>query len=217
MIEPNLAVICPQCQIPVASCEEGYFVKTVEGSDQQEFLRFTLVRCPKCSTPILLKHDGWYEGDAGRAWGRSVVLYPAITTSFGEDVPPFIALSYLEAVRAFEQAGAYTATAILCRRTLEGICGDFDGEGRNLSQKLRSLLEKGVIDTRVFQWADLVLRGLGNDAAHNINVMIARQDAKDALDFTRAIIEYLYVFQSAFNRFMATRAKRTEPEAGEVN
>lgn len=163
------------------------------------------------ANPLLLCHGGLYVGgEIGMEWTAAEVLYPATSTSFGLEVPPAIASSYAEAQRSFAQAGAYTGTAILCRRTLEGICSHFKAKGRNLADKLKSLKDKGIIDAMVYQWADDVLRALGNDAAHDVEQVIGQQDAKDALDFTRAIIEYIFVLQAAFERFKRGREERKQ-------
>lgn len=54
-----------------------------------------------------------------------------------------------------------------------------------------------VIDDRLLAWAD-ALRITGNEAAHGAEFSVKREDAKDALDFTEAIVDYLFVFQERF-------------------
>ena len=138
------------------------------------------------------------------------MLYPGVPESLDSSVPTAIADSYLEARRAFGQAAAFTGAAILCRRTLEGICKDRGAAGGNLKSKLLDLKTKGIIEPRLHEWADEVLRGLGNDAAHDVGQTISKDDAQDALEFTKAIIEYLYVFEAAFQRFKGRREQRKE-------
>lgn len=208
MAEPNLAIICPHCQVPVAADAHGWCSQSLE-EEWTEFLRYTLVQCPECRNPLLLKHLGFYVGgEDGEGWEKPVILYPGTAASFGGSVPAKIEESYAEALRSFNHASAYTGTAILCRRTLEGICSHFGEKKGNLAQKLKSLKEREVIDSRVFQWSDDVLRALGNDAAHNVDQVIEQRDAKAALDFTKAIIEYIFVFQAAYDRFKAEREER---------
>jgi len=94
---------------------------------------------------------------------------------------------------------------MMCRRTLEAVCQDKQATKGNLAAKLKILQETGVIDARLYEWAD-ALRLVGNDAAHNVEEFMGKEDAKDGLDFTRAIIEYIYTFTDAFEKFKARRA-----------
>jgi hypothetical protein len=119
-------------------------------------------------------------------------------------VPDSITRGHGEALRCF-QSNAYTAAAMMCRRTLEAVCQDKQATKGNLAAKLKILQETGVIDARLYEWAD-ALRLVGNDAAHNVEEFMGKEDAKDGLDFTRAIIEYIYTFTDAFEKFKARRA-----------
>ena len=60
--------------------------------------------------------------------------------------------------------------------------------------------EKGIIENRLFEWAD-ALRISGNEAAHGVNSNISSQDAKDILEFTHALLEYVFTFQEKFEEF----------------
>jgi hypothetical protein len=97
----------------------------------------------------------------------------------------------------------------MCRRALEAICKDKGTAKRTLAANLQQLQEQRTIDARLYEWAD-ALRLVGNDAAHNVDEFMSKEDAKDGLDFTRAIVEYVYTFTDAFERF---RARRAAPKA----
>ena len=94
-----------------------------------------------------------------------------------------------------------SGSAVSDGRTLEGICTDFQASGRTLKNKLEDLNTKGIIEMRLFDWADDVLRTVGNNAAHDVDKVVSREDASDTLEFTKAIMEYLYVLEAAFKRF----------------
>jgi hypothetical protein len=98
----------------------------------------------------------------------------------------------------------------MCRKTLEGICAAHGAAGKNLAQSLKKLRDDGTIDQRLFEWAE-ELRLFGNEAAHDVNVTIAPQDADDIVDFTRALIEYVFTFQE---RFQAFKQRRVAKQAG---
>jgi len=62
------------------------------------------------------------------------------------------------------------------------LCRELGATKGNLKDRLVELGEVGQIDQKLLAWAD-ELRLIGNDAAHDLDVMIERVDARDALDF----------------------------------
>lgn len=207
----NLTIRCSNCERFVAGVVRGGYSVNDDWSE----LRYTLVSCPDCSDPFVLQHEGNETHDYNDCrytdWGPPRVIFPADPGALDSSVPENIARSYLEARDVFIQCSGYTASAIMCRRTLEGICKHLGADGRNLKSKLDNLHKKALIDERIHQWADYVLRGLGNEAVHDVDQVISREDAEAALDFTKAIIEYLFVFQAAFDRFKERREKKDKP------
>src|SRR6187402_735699 len=199
-LEPNNAVRCIKCRKHVAAIMHGTWLDEY-GPDPHHATQHSLGECPDCHQVLLFVHESSPElvDERGydRWWGDPKLLYPTENTELDQSVPPLVAAAYQEAAKTMS-VGAYSATAIMCRRTLEGICAHHEASGNNLAEKIRSLKEKQLIDARIFEWADSVLRGLGNDAAHNVNEVISEDDAEAALEFTRAIIEYLFVFSAAF-------------------
>jgi len=215
--EENIVVRCPTCEQHVTGERHGGY--RYVGDTPDKIIQVLLVGCPRCDGPFLLQRTGEELGEYGSIssqvdWeDRRIVLYPSGLQEVDPAVPKNIAHSYLGARRCFFDASEYTAAAIMCRRTLEGICKHFEAKGGNLKSKLADLKTRGVIEARLHEWADDVLRALGNDAAHDVDMTISKQDAQDALEFTKAIVEYLYVFEAAFKRFKERRAKATDGNA----
>jgi hypothetical protein len=210
--EETIGVRCCNCERPIAAGIAGKH--TYENEYENEAYRYLLLICPHCGGPSLARQDGTFEeSDYTNAtytrWGMPRLLYPAQLDQLDPAVPVNIARSYIGARRCFDDAGEYTAAAIMCRRTLEGICANFEAKGRDLKSKLDDLKARAIIETRMHEWADHALRALGNDAAHDVDATVSKQDALDALEFTRAIVEYLYVFAVAFQRF---KERRTKPK-----
>jgi hypothetical protein len=146
--------------------------------------------------------DRWVGDDA---WS---ILFPGETFKL-QGVPESIARGHAEAFMCFH-ARAYTASALMCRRTLEAMCKDKAATKGSLALNLKELQARGVIDARLYAWAD-ALRIVGNDAAHSVDEFMNKEDAKDGLDFTRAIVEYIYTFTDAFERFKARRIAQKNP------
>lgn len=208
---PTEILDCPTCSCSVAA----ELVQTYQQSVDDGFERYliSLFRCPRCSDPFLTRrmevgHDEYLQTPIYDAATR---LFPTSVTVDAAVVPRTLASSFDEARKCF-QGSAFTATAIMCRRTIEGLCTEHNAVGRNLQTRLQALKTAGVIDSRLFDWAD-ALRLAGNDAAHDVRETTTDEDARDLLEFTRAILEYVYTYTAAFQRFMARRAARAATAA----
>jgi len=80
----------------------------------------------------------------------------------------------------------------MCRKTLEGICSVHGVKSSGtLAAQLKKLKENGTIESRLFEWAE-ELRTMGNQVAHGVDVVISPEDARDTLEFTEALIEYVF-------------------------
>lgn len=165
--------------------------------------RYVLLRCGKCGNAIFIKQNNIGNMCEGDIWDSPILLYPCRDFQTNPDAPKLIRNSYEEAGRCF-RANAYPATAIICRKILEGICEEHKMSGRNLANSLEKMKNNNIIDERLFEWAD-ALRLAGNEAAHDVKVMISYEDAKDILDFTTAIIDYIYSFRNKFMNFKMRR------------
>lgn len=168
--------------------------------------RYTFLKCPRCSRPfIMLQVDDGSQ--LGENWDEPKRLFPPVEMSASPVIPFSLRSAYDEA-RACFRARAYTATAIMCRKTLEGIADEKGISTRSLVQDLKEMKEKGIIENRLYEWAD-ALRISGNEAAHGVNSRVSPQDAKDILEFTHALLEYVFTFQERFEQF---KKRRNEPK-----
>ena len=160
--------------------------------------KYELWKCPNCQRPFLTDYDDLFG---------SVVLYPPEDNRVNPRLPAQLKSAYSEAISCFK-AKAYTATAIMCRKTLEGICVEHGAKGNNLVANLKELKDRGVIENRLFEWAD-ALRISGNEAAHDVAVTISPEDARDILEFTNALLEYVFTFRDKFEEFKKRRSRKT--------
>jgi hypothetical protein len=167
----------------------------------------TLLLCAICDGPIFVVQEPLPEGDVS----EPAQLYPAVRGGAIHGTPKAVRQSFVEAVRCFEQAAGHTATAIMCRRTLEVVSKEHGATGRDLKTKMKALKDNGVIDQTLLDWAT-ELRALGNEAAHG-DGEISRQDAKDALEFTEAMLSYIYTYRQSFDFFKRRRdANKKRPK-----
>lgn len=165
--------------------------------------RYSFLRCPRCDSAFLTLQ----EVDFDETLSSPNRLYPPQHEVVSSTLPQPIRAAFEEASTCL-RAKAHTATAVMCRKTLEGICSSHNISERNLAESLKKLRDNGVIDTRLFEWAD-ELRLFGNDAAHDVNVTISGPDARDILDFTRALVEYVFTFRERFEEFKKRRAQQS--------
>ncbi|HLD39511.1 MAG TPA: DUF4145 domain-containing protein [Candidatus Nanoarchaeia archaeon] len=163
-------------------------------------IRYIFLQCPRCSSPFLA-----YQEDYGNGWDEPTRLFPPRDKEVNPSLPESIRNAYKEARSCFKGKN-YTAAIIMCRKTLEGVCCVHGIKARNLSLGLKEMKSKGIIENRLFEWAE-ALRIYGNEAAHDVQVIISAQDAKDIVAFTDALLEYVFTFRDKFNEFIERRKK----------
>lgn len=162
--------------------------------------KYSFLKCPRCARPFIM-----LQVDDGPGWDDPSRLYPPIEMGISPAIPNSLRSAYDEA-RACFRAKAYTATAIMCRKILEGIADENKIATRNLASALKEMKEKGIIENRLYEWAD-ALRISGNEAAHGVNSKLSPQDAKDILEFTHALLEYVFTFQEKFEQFINRQSR----------
>lgn len=196
-----MALYCNHCEITVKTEEvANYTVDRTDDPTDKE--KFSLEKCPECQNPILTKSTIVYVADEF-FFGEATKLYPADEFYISPDLPITIKHALLESIRCF-RAKSYTATAIMCRRTIEGFCEIKQARETNLFKSLEKLKNLGVINEQLHEWANQ-LRLVGNEAAHDISIEFSQVDAKDILDFTIAILDFTYSFKDKFDSFKARR------------
>ena len=161
--------------------------------------KYSFLSCPKCARPFIMLQMENGPDD----WDEPTRIHPPIEAGISFAIPGSIRLTYEEARTCF-RAKAYTATAIMCRKTLEGIAEEHRIKVQNLASALKEMRDKGIIENRLYEWAD-ALRISGNEAAHGVNTKISPQDAKDILEFTIALLEYVFTFRDRFEQFKKRR------------
>lgn len=206
-------VDCPDCGSRV-----GARVIASESFQPGDFdpIIVCLVKCPSCGLPICAISEVEFvpqensNGELVGEWEESSLerVWPYPKKTFSSEVPKLVRNSLEEAERCFD-ARAYMACAVMCRRSLEALCKNHSVVQGSLSESMRELKERAVIDGRLLDWGE-ALRRAGNIGAHASDKDIKREDARDVLDFTIAICEYVYVLTDRYQRFQA-RQKKVAP------
>jgi hypothetical protein len=208
-----MLIECAECRAVVDARERGAFeffdpeIGTTE--------RALLLQCPRCEQPMLGLSYGMTkyadpddDEPVGMRWTSADRLWPPPMEELNWSVPGSLRAAFSEAQVCYK-ANAYTAAAVMCRKTIEGVCKEQGIKGRNLAEMLRKLRDRHLIDGRLYEWSE-ALRVIGNEAAHGVELVLAQQDAADVLAFTEAIIDYLFVFRRRFDEFKERTTKRAE-------
>lgn len=161
--------------------------------------KYNFLKCPVCKSPILASQCRI----EGIEWEEPIRIYPPQDKQVNQSFPKPIKNAYQEALSCFKSK-SFTASAIMCRKTLEGICRVHNIESGSLQSDLQEMKDEGIIESRLFEWAE-ALRIFGNEATHDINVTISMQDARDIIEFTNALLEYVFTFNDKFNEFNKRR------------
>jgi hypothetical protein len=190
-------------------CEANVEAKTIavyeeNGDEDEPPGRWTFASCPSCQAPMLAVQCDFGLGFDDDPPARA---FPPRDRQLGWKIPDPIKTAFNEAVVCFK-VKAFTASAIMCRKALEGLCAEHGVKEPNLSRSLKKLKEKQIIEEKLFEWAE-ALRTMGNEAAHGVECTISREDCQDTLDFTEALVQYVFTYQDQFKRFKDRREKRT--------
>jgi len=193
-----MLVECDNCSALVEAKVIGDYEKEFI-QDWMCNLKFSLCKCPQCALPILIEQEYQFDDKEETYWGIPKRLYPGDLFHINPIIPDELKISLTESIKCFK-ANAYTATAIMCRRALEGFCLIKGVKEKNLATSIKKLKDDGIINEQLYDWAN-ELRLAGNEAAHNINNDVDSLVAKDILDFTIAILDFTYSFKDKFDRF----------------
>lgn len=197
-----MIVHCAECRAYVNATQHGSYERVSDGRGPS--VLFSLLACSDCESPILVRCANIGNMAIGDRWSRPLTLYPSSGLRVASNVPQNIQAAFEEACACY-QSRSFTAAAVMCRKTLEGICSAHGYKKENLAASLRSMRDDGHIEGRLYEWADS-LRIAGNNAAHGVASLIGQEDAKDVVEFTAALLEYLYTFREMFEKFKLRRS-----------
>jgi hypothetical protein len=186
-----MIVECDHCNAFVEATEHGGF--------EEASRRYSILKCNKCGIPLMVEQLNIGNMAEGDSWDNPTVLYPPSKYRPNPNAPSNIQQAFSEAYTCYRNR-AYTAAAILCRKTLEGVCKSHGTNQRNLMASLKQMKDDGLIDERLHEWSD-ALRHAGNEAVHDVNVSVSQTDAQDILEFTNAILDYLFSYRDRFDSF----------------
>jgi len=201
--EDRTLVECSHCESKVEAQRVGSVGIDLEYVGAPS--RVELVECRICKNPILGFSEIIQTGQDSWVWSDLDRLWPAPDADIDHEIPEIARISLIEAQVCF-RAKAYTACTVMCGRAIEGICKHHKTSTRSLASGLKHLRNKGIIDGRLFDWGE-ALRAARNLGAHASTEKVSRDDARDLLDFSKAICDYVFVLHAKFERFKQRQPK----------
>ena len=216
-IETNtLDIFCNQCNLQTIARVVATHIKTTPVNPNEAFTdpadtpyyvsEYAIALCSKCET-VFLVESKFYEipGEVCAPQGVSV-LYPSDRNVSTGGMPETASRAYVSATRSY-QVGLYEPCVIMCRKCIEALCQELGAKKGNLKERLGTLQKSGHIDQKLLTWAD-ELRLIGNDAAHDLDIVIEQVDALNALEFVEAILMYAFSLTRKFEEFKKRRASK---------
>ncbi len=188
---------CPHRDSKVDCEEKGFIDLDIEQTHIP--MKAVLLKCKVCNSPLFGFTELIQTGEDEWEWGAALRQWPAPETEIDWSIPEIARNSLIEAKMCFK-ANAYSAAAVMCGRTIEGVCKHHDAKIKTLAAGLKKLRDDGIIDDRIYGWGE-ALREHRNLGAHATTKKVAKEDARDLLDFSIAICEYVFVLNEKFQRF----------------
>jgi hypothetical protein len=208
MSKSEFDVFCPICNILIAAKiiaegNGGFKSDAITPLDEVDAEyhgeHYYVCLCSRCNQPFLIRQSLFGIPAEFETVTNEQILYPAEKKIPLNGVPNTIKSAYDQAARSFS-ASLFEPCVLMCRKCLEATCNNLGADGKDLYSKLQGLLNAGHIDSRLLQWAHEI-RLIGNEAAHDINTKVTKRDARDVLDFTEAILIYIFSLTSRFKAF----------------
>jgi hypothetical protein len=223
MAESSFDVFCPQCNILVeakviAEGHGGFRSNAVNPIDEVDAEyhgdHYSVCLCRRCNQPFLVRQSLYGIPGEFETVTEEAVLYPSESKLLPEALPESVKTAYDQAARSLH-ASLFEPCVLMSRKCLEAVCKILNANGRDLSTRLAKLHEAGHIDSRLLNWAHQV-RLIGNEAAHDIDAPVTKEDARDVFDFTEAILIYVFSLTKRFESLQARRSKASSNTDGEA-
>ncbi len=211
MYQERIDGFCPTCNCLVAAEVKGQasglptedlMEHLAPGEDGFHGVRYAIAFCPSCNGVFLERSTTTEPSD----YQYREILFPHPQKRAVSGLPESLKRAFESASSCFE-TGNYDACLVMCRKCLDGTCVLLGEGSRNLKENLKRLRESREIDERLWTWANQ-LRLTGNEAAHDLDAEVSREDACDSLEFVEAILLYTFTLKRRFRRFQERRRAR---------
>jgi hypothetical protein len=194
----NTTVVdCPQCSVRVKAD-----IKSWVGNAEDE--AYFLVECSSCKQPLFGKAFVFQDEHFNYEWSNAERLWPMPAgTEVSSSIPEAARRDIKDAQKCLSH-GVFSAATVLCGRALERLIKE-KASANMIGKGLAELKAKGVIDERLFAWAE-ALRKERNIGAHASDQDTTKENAQDVIDFTIAIFDYVYTLSEKYEKYIARKS-----------
>ncbi len=211
MANESVSGFCPECnrisELQVrsrvtATAPRQLFDQLDPGEDGLHSAQYSIAFCPNCGGVFL--HVAATSEPSDLPY--EAMLFPISNRRDVPGLPEPVRRTFLGAQSCFD-TGNFEACVIMCRKCLEAVCAFLGANDGSLAARLRTLRDSGRIEAKLYEWAD-ELRLVANDAAHDLEIRISKDDAVDSVDFVEAILLYVFALDRRFRDFRARRMEK---------
>ena len=199
----EIVIDCPHCAVRVKTKATSWI-----GGD----IAYFLVECPSCNSALFGSAEPYR--DEFNNWGWSTVerIWPNPSNSDVSSAIPQAARRDIKDAQKCLSHGIYSAAAVLCGKALERLIKEKAGN-HMIGKGIAELKTKGVIDERLFNWAE-ALRKERNIGAHAAEEDTTKENAEDIIDFTIAIFDYVYTLSEKYERYIERKSASGKQPSG---
>ena len=203
-----MIIECPNCESKV----DGNVLAKHEWHEEDDVpFKVSFLKCPACNRALLAGQSFFQVGPDDWDWIDTIRLWPKPHEYLPGNLPESVRCSLEEAETCY-RSKAFSACAVMCGRALEAICHEFKTKHKILGPGLKELLDRKIIDEKIYKWGE-ALREHRNIGAHASEVKVTVEDARDLLEFAKAICNYVFVVTEKFDDFIK-RTKKTIKKKG---
>jgi len=196
-LEPHLKLRkCPYCSVdtPNFTSNAGFITAADNGTNQRQWQVYSCKRC------------GGVVSAAGPTNTREVLeVYPSPPTV--DDVLPLKVKTFLQ--QAMDSIFAPAGSVMLCASSVDAMLKDKGYSQGSLYKRIEEAIQNGLLTREMGTWAHQV-RLDANDQRHadeNADLPTV-ENAKQAVEFTKTLAEFLYVLPSKVSRGIAATQQK---------
>jgi len=162
--------------------------------------------CRNCDQPTIVIEERLIgsskdpsEITGGSITWNGIFWWPFPNMENSPSVPENVSSTLNEAKITYSTK-CFRSSAVMSRRTLEGIAFDKGETQGTLAKRLNELADKGILNSSLSDWAKEV-RLIGNSGAHFDPINdVSEEDSNQIIIFIEELIKYLYIMPAELEK-----------------
>ncbi len=198
-LSPKLVIDrCPHCSIANPNLNQIYRKDTTdhEGKNQRFWILYV---CNKCGGMVIA--NAWNYGQ------KTIQIFPS-STEISNDVPDRAKIFLEQSIASIH---APAGAVMLAASSVDAMLKEKGYNKGSLYNRIEKAVEEHLLTPEIAKWAHEV-RLDANDQRHADEKasIPSGEDAKKAIDFTKAIAEYLFVLPARIQRGIGNKSSKSK-------